>query len=243
MSAGEFPILIFTDGACSGNPGPGGWGAIIVTTDGQVREIGGGARATTNNQMELLGAIRALEHVRDVGKTVIEVYTDSVYVINGITKWIWGWRKNGWKSKEGKEVLNQDLWKQLAAVTAKLPGIEWKWVKGHAGVPGNDRVDEIAVAFSQNRAPRLYVGPLLGYGLAVHDVPENTAVPEHKPREPKAAAYSYLSLIGDQVERHTSWADCERRVKGRSGAKFKKALSADQELEILAQWGVKPPRG
>src|SRR4051812_46779463 len=164
----QFPILIFADGACSGNPGPGGWGVIIVKPEGEVTEMGGGDRETTNNKMELTATISALDRIRDTpGK--VDLHTDSVYVIRGITQWIWGWRKNGWKSAEGKEVLNQELWKQLSATLGERrqrhpdSQVEWKWIKGHSGVPGNERVDEIAVAYSQGRRPRLYEGALLGY--------------------------------------------------------------------------------
>jgi ribonuclease HI len=241
----DFPILIFADGACSGNPGPGGWGSVIVTPDGRVIELGGAAQQTTNNQMELMATIRALDRIRDEPGAV-ELFTDSVYVIKGITQWIWGWRKNGWKSAEGKDVLNQDFWKQLSAVlgarTRKFPDgkVDWKWVKGHSGVPGNERVDEIAVSFTQGRPTRLYEGALQGYGVAIHDVPEKTDVPELKQREPKAAAHSYLSLVGSTPKRHRTWAECERRVKGQSGAKFKKTSSPDDEATILKSWGYRP---
>lgn len=241
-SSREYPILVFTDGACSGNPGPGGWGSIIVTPQGQVTELGGAREPTTNNQMELTAVLRALDRIRDVPGDV-EIFTDSVYAIKGITQWIWGWRKNGWKTAEGNEVSNQDLWKQLAGVLGERrkrfadAQVDWKWVRGHSGVPGNERVDEIAVAFTQGRRPNLYDGPLLGYGVAVHDVPENTEVPELKPRVEKAPAHSYLSLVGSTPMRHKTWAECERRVKGQSGAKFKKAASPEEETSILRSWG------
>ncbi len=239
-----YPTMVFADGACSGNPGPGGWGVILVFPDGRIKELGGNARETTNNQMELTATIRALEHL-SAQPGPVEIYTDSVYVIKGITQWIWGWRKKGWKTAEGNDVSNQDLWKRLSAELARrkeahpVSPVEWKWVKGHSGVPGNDRVDEIAVAFTQGRRPNLYDGPLLGYGVAVHDVPENTELPELRPRAPKAAAHSYLSLIGGNPMRHATWAECERRVKGQSGAKFKKTSSAEDEAKVLASWGVK----
>lgn len=243
--ARDYPILIFVDGACSGNPGPGGWGAVIVTPQGQVTELGAGRNPTTNNQMELTAALRAIDHVRDVPGD-IDLHTDSVYVIKGITQWIWGWRKNGWKTSEGGEVSNQDLWKQLSGAVGERKKrhpdskLEWKWVRGHSGVPGNERVDEIGVAFTQGRHPRLYNGPLLGYGVAIHDIPENTDLPELKPRVAKPAAHSYLSLVGGTLKRHSSWAECERRVKGQSGAKFKKTTSPEDEATVLRTWGYRP---
>jgi ribonuclease HI len=238
----EFPILVFADGACSGNPGPGGWGSVIVYPQGHVTELGGGLNPTTNNQMELTATLRALDRLRDAPGD-IEFFTDSVYVIKGITQWIWGWRRNGWKTSEGGEVSNQDLWKQLSGALSerrkKYPDskVEWKWVKGHSGVPGNERVDEIAVVFSKGSRARLYDGPLLGYGVAIHDIPENTEVPELKPRIAKPAAHSYLSLVGNTPMRHSNWGECERRVKGQSGAKFKKAATPEEEVTILRGWG------
>jgi ribonuclease HI len=237
-----YPILVFADGACSGNPGPGGWGSIIVLPEGHVTELGGGLNPTTNNQMELTATLRALDRLRDTPGD-IEFFTDSVYVIKGITQWIWGWRKNGWKTAEGGEVSNQDLWKQLSGALGerrkRYPDskVDWKWVKGHSGVPGNERVDEIAVVFSKGSRPRLYDGPLLGYGVAIHDIPEKTEIPELKPRIAKPAAHSYLSLVGSTPMRHKTWGECERRVKGQSGAKFKKAVSPDDEASILRSWG------
>lgn len=235
-------ILVFTDGACSGNPGRGGWGAVIVLPQGEVIELGGGAEQTTNNRMELAGTIHSLNKLRAT-KGPIDLWTDSVYVIRGITQWVFGWKKRGWKTAEGNDVANKDLWQVLLEeVTSRKIGeqkINWYFVKGHAGVPGNERCDEIAVAFSKGRSAKLYSGSLLKYDVAIHDVPESGALPEPKPKqEKKAPAYSYVSLINGQVQRHSNWADCEKRVKGVSGARFKKAMTEEEEGEILASWGV-----
>lgn len=236
-----YPILIFADGASSGNPGPGGWGAIIATPDGKVVELGGFQDATTNNQMELTAVIRALDRLKGLSSPV-SVHTDSVYVIRGITQWVWGWRNRNWKTAEGTDVANQDLWKHLMALVAQLKSqscsIDWKYVRGHSGIPGNERCDEIAVAYSRKQYPRLYTGPLSSYSIAIHDVPENTELPPSSPKPaPKTPAYSYLSLIGNIPMRHKTWAECERRVKGQSGAKFKKTMTAIEEEEILLGWG------
>lgn len=245
MPKKTYPILIFTDGASSGNPGPGGWGSIIALPKGEVRELGGGSRSTTNNQMEVLAAIEALielDHLKCEGP--VEIYTDSVYLIRGITQWIWGWRKREWKTADGTEVANVDLWKKLSAWVARLKAkhsMDWRFVRGHSGIPGNERVDEIATTYARGKRPTLYRGPLLSYPIALYDLPENTELPEMKPRaEKKASAFSYLSLLGNSPMRHETWADCERRVKGRSGAKFKKAMSEAEEKAILAAWGYKP---
>jgi len=131
---------IFTDGACSGNPGPGGWGVLINGPDG-ARDLSGGAPSTTNNQMELMAAIEALRAVPDGAE--IRLVTDSVYVKEGITSWIKNWKRRGWKTAAGKPVKNSDLWKTLDAACARHT-VEWVWVKGHAGNPGNEHADALA---------------------------------------------------------------------------------------------------
>jgi len=239
-------IIVFADGACSGNPGPGGWGAIIVTPDGKVTELGGRDPATTNNKMEMAAVGKALRFLENVPGTVA-VYTDSVYVINGITKWIWGWMKNGWKTAEGKEVANTEYWKRLLDLTRGRASkfgdqgkLEWHYVRGHSGIPGNERVDEIAVAFTQGHSITLYQGPLIKYPVAIHDIPDDTAPPERKAKDKaaKKEAYSYLSLVGTVAKRHATWKECEGRVKGVPHAKFKKCASLEEERQLLENWGV-----
>lgn len=236
-------IVVYTDGACSGNPGPGGWGAIVVFPEGDVKELGGGGERVTNNQMELLATIQALVSVQKREESVV-VFTDSTYVIRGITQWVWGWIRRGWKNAEGEDVQNRDLWEQLLrVVNARGKGnVEWKYIRGHTGNPGNERCDEIAVGFSKGRWVDLYKGPLVGYGVAVYDFPEDGPLPEMKPKVEKKAAYSYLSLLGGAARRHRDWASCERRVKGQSGARFKKAMSPEDEVSILKEWGLDPSR-
>lgn len=134
-------ITIYTDGACKGNPGPGGWGALIVDGDTDPRELCGGEAGTTNNRMELLAVIRALESIADGGE--IALYTDSQYVQKGITEWIGNWVKRGWKTASRKPVKNADLWRELLAQSERHE-VQWHWVKGHAGHPGNERADELA---------------------------------------------------------------------------------------------------
>ena len=238
--------VAFTDGAASGNPGPGGWAAIVLGPDGQVTELGGGDPHTTNNRMELTGAIRALAHV-EPARGPIAIYTDSTYVIRGIREWIWNWKRRGWKTAEGADVLNRDLWEALLAEVTRhgKDRVEWHYVRGHVGTPGNERCDEIAVAFSRARDVQLYSGPLIGYPLPLLDLPDDTTLPARKSNgggatRTKTAAYSYLSLLDGMPMRHATWADCERRVKGQSGARFKKAASASNEVEILREWRVDP---
>lgn len=133
-------VIIHTDGACSGNPGPGGWGAIVRNgTD--IREMKGGERATTNNRMELLAAISALESLPDA--TPAELHTDSQYVKDGITKWMNNWKRNGWRTASKEPVKNVDLWKRLEAA-AQRHHVSWHWVRGHVGHDENERADELA---------------------------------------------------------------------------------------------------
>ncbi len=233
-------ILIFCDGACSGNPGPGGFGAVIVYPEGKIQEIGGGHPQTTNNRMELAGAIQSLQKIKD-RKDDVWMITDSTYVIRGITQWIWGWQKNGWLTGEKKDVSNKDLWQVLNEEVKARKGakMEWKYVRGHTGVPANERCDEIAVAFSSGKRVDLFSGSLLQYPVAVYDLPEDMSVPEMKEKKEKAVAFSYLSLVNGELQRHETWKECEARVKGRPGAKFKKAMSEKDEDKILSEWGVK----
>ncbi|MGV6819922.1 MAG: ribonuclease HI [Parvularcula sp.] len=131
---------MYTDGACSGNPGPGGWGVLILK-EGCQSTLCGGASETTNNRMELMAAIKALEAVE--AGTALTLHTDSTYVKNGVTDWIKGWKRNGWRTASRKPVKNKDLWEQLDEL-ATARKVEWKWVKGHAGNEGNERADELA---------------------------------------------------------------------------------------------------
>ncbi len=133
-------VVIHTDGACSGNPGPGGWGAVL-DYDGKRKELSGGAAETTNNRMELMAAIAALDALKR--PCVVEMYVDSVYVKDGISKWIYGWQRNDWKTADKKPVKNVELWQALAGAITRHQ-ISWHWVKGHGGHPENERADELA---------------------------------------------------------------------------------------------------
>lgn len=133
-------VEIFTDGACKGNPGPGGWGALLRMGDKE-KELSGGEAGTTNNRMELLAAIRALEALKRA--CTVDLHTDSTYVRDGITKWIHGWKRNGWRTAAKKPVANAELWQELETAAARHD-VTWHWVKGHAGHEGNERADRLA---------------------------------------------------------------------------------------------------
>jgi len=140
VSNDKIRVVIYTDGACSGNPGPGGWGAILQFGDRE-KEMSGGEKETTNNRMELMAAISALEALNR--PCSVFLYTDSSYVKDGITKWIHGWQKNGWKTASRKPVKNTEHWQRLLTAL-KSHDVSWHWVKGHAGHPENERADELA---------------------------------------------------------------------------------------------------
>ncbi|MBD2111344.1 MULTISPECIES: ribonuclease HI [Cyanophyceae] len=157
---------IYTDGACSGNPGPGGWGTVLYLVDGGVHEIGGGESPTTNNRMEMQAAIAGLTLLRNSGQTeTVTIHTDSEYVLKGITQWIAGWKRRGWVNSAKKPVLNRDLWEALDSVTTEVNQtldrpLQWIYVRGHSGDPGNERCDTIARAYAAKRAIALTTAAL-----------------------------------------------------------------------------------
>ena len=258
-------VVVFTDGASRGNPGPGGWAAIIIflrennnrgplkveSEKLKVVELGGRAEYTTNNRMELSAAIEALSFIKknqgstlnlEKGRTLI-FYSDSSYLINGITKWIFGWQKKGWITAEKKPVENRDLWEAIAELTQNYAErmqskIEWQLVGGHVGLPGNERCDEIATAFADGKTPTLYIGTMGRYPIKnildiSFDASKETAKHNSRARM-RAKAYSYVSMIDGEIKIHKTWAECEARARGIRGAKYKKAISVEDELGIVA---------
>lgn len=229
---------IFTDGSSRGNPGPGGWGSVVIS-EGNVQEVGGGEKQTTNNRMEIMAAAQGIAHAPKDAQ--IEVFTDSKYLINGITSWIKGWKRNGWQTKTKEDVMNKDLWMKLDdAMQGKT--ITWTYVGGHIGILGNERCDHIATAFADGREVDLYKGPLSAYDLPdilniSHDEMKKETKKSGSSRS-NAKAYSYVSSVGGVIEVHKTWAECEKRVKGVRGARYKKSLSAENEVEIIAEFGT-----
>ncbi|XFA71958.1 ribonuclease HI [Thermosynechococcaceae cyanobacterium Okahandja] len=160
IAANQTVTAIYTDGACEGNPGPGGWAVVMYLSDGSVHELGGGHPQTTNNRMELKAAIEALKLWRQLNqKGAIALYTDSEYVLKGITEWIHNWKRRGWQTAAKKPVLNQDLWQELDALNAAA--IRWQHVRGHSGNVGNERCDAIARSFSRGQPIALRQHPAL----------------------------------------------------------------------------------
>jgi ribonuclease HI len=233
-------ITIFTDGSSSGNPGPGGWGAIVKNHE-KVMELGGRETHTTNNRMELMAVIEALGSIGSTKGEVI-VHTDSSYVIQGITKWVKGWMARGWITSTKDEVQNRDLWENLHEKATKREAhgpIIWKQIEGHAGVPGNERADVIATSFTQNNPVELFAGDASDYSIDLSVIIANRTkktVKEVAKDRSKKPAHSYISMINGDIQIHKTWKECEARVKGARGAKFKKSLSAADEKTIISEF-------
>lgn len=242
-------IIIHTDGAAKGNPGKGGWGSIIIVEEKKVIELGGAVDLATNNQMELRAMIEGLKYValKIKPKNIeINIYSDSNYLLNGITSWIEGWRANGWQTKAKKDVLNRDYWEELSIYKEKLSvgnTLSFNKVKGHNGDPLNERCDDIASDFGLREKVDLFSGDFEKY-KKVFELPENI---EHavakkvisKKSSSSKQAYSYISMVADKVFADKTWAECEKRVKGKSGAKYKKVFSKEEELDLIALWTLK----
>lgn len=228
--------IAFTDGAAKGNPGPGGYGAVLFFAD-QIIELGEGKTKTTNNEMELRAVVEVLRALPE-NETEIEIYTDSKYVVEGATGWIFGWMKNGWQTKAGTEVLHKEMWQELASLLKNIT-VDWHKVPGHVGIIGNERADTIASQLGEGKKVELYNGPREGYEYEI----ENVSFDETKAKERSEArkrqsqkAYSYVSMVDGVVKTHATWAECEARVKGKKGVRFKKAVSAEEEAEIIADF-------
>jgi ribonuclease HI len=220
-------ITIFTDGSSRGNPGPGGWGAIVLG-DETVTELGGRENNTTNNRMELTAVISSLESVSQEHE--ITLYTDSAYVLNGATRWVKGWEKNNWKTSTKDPVLNQDLWERLVGAKQHKV-IHWNLIKGHAGHAGNERCDVIATMFADNNPVILYNGSRARYGVHV-SISESAGTKSKS----KSKAYSYVSMVDGEIKVHKTWEECKARVNGVAKAKYKKSTSPENEEEIIREF-------
>lgn len=229
-------VTIFSDGAAKGNPGRGGFGAVISYVD-KVVEIGAFKARTTNNEMELTAVIEALKVVSGT-HVPVAIYTDSKYVVEGAKGWIFGWVKNGWKTKADTDVANKELWQELLPLLKKVE-IMWHKVPGHVGIVGNERADTIASDFAQHGSFDLYTGPKSGYGFNIEDVTfdEAKAAERSEARKHSAQkAFSYVSAVDGVVMTHATWGECEKRVKGKKGVRFKKSLDAVNEKQIIQEF-------
>lgn len=235
--------LIFTDGSSLGNPGPGGWGAVLVLIGGRVIEMGGSEKHTTNNRMEMMALIEGLKRLAHESGD-LTIYLDSSYVEKGATEWIHGWIKRGWVTMAKKDVENRDLWEVLHPLLnarKKFGQITWMHVSGHSGVEGNERADEIATGFAALLDTELFEGDLGDYAIDILNITMDEDVAKKRSvarSHARMKAHSYLSLVGGVAKRHTTWAECEKRVKGKAGVKYKKSVSPDDENAILKSWGT-----
>lgn len=233
--AAEDRLRIYTDGACSGNPGRGGWAFCYETPEGVV-ERGGAEAITTNNRMEMRAAVEALKELNGRPGTVV---TDSEYLRKGITGWIRAWKRNGWRTADGQPVKNQDLWRELDALNG--PHVTWEWVRGHRGVRLNERCNQIAQAFSRGD-PDPFGRKKRSRDNAPRPQPE-TGAPGGAGRLPTLPpdAPRYVSVVGGHVMRHRTWPECEAMVRGVSGARYRKCRNLQEERATLGLWGLKPP--
>lgn len=234
MKAAPVSLEIYCDGACLGNPGPGGWAAILLLPD-RVVELAGASPRTTNNAMEIHAAAAGLHWVAQnpgAGVSSVLIQTDSSYVIQGATQWVQGWKKKNWITREGSPVANQERWVDLDSIMGKLQQggvqISWRHVPGHSGIPGNERADQLARASAEGHPIPPFEGSRADYEPIV-DSSEKGAFPR------------YLSYVRNKVEHHATWAECEARVKGVSGARYKKVLSPQEERETMRAWGLSRP--
>jgi len=257
MSQDRKEIIIYTDGAARGNPGPGGYGLVLIDMHAdEIVEKGEGYEHTTNNAMELLAVLRTLEIIffkkdRDRTYTQIPVhlYTDSRYVHQGITSWMHGWARNGWRKKDGEIIGNKELWQKvhtLAQDLADVP-ITYVHVPGHAGIPGNERADTIATAYADiddNFSPyRGSSSEYTDYALLIQPPREEelTVMRASKKEQKKKTTgrpLGYLSYVEGSVYFDTTWNECKERVHGKKGVSFRKVMTESDIRDLLNTWGV-----
>ncbi len=250
--------IIFCDGACSGNPGIGGWGSIL-SNGLNVVEMGGFIAATTNNRMEIFAALQSLRYIvhQDQPISKITIYTDSKYLINSVTEWIFGWKRNNWKTKSGEPVKNKDLFEDLFLVLQEIKNVEvdWSYVPGHSGIAGNERADQIAVGLlKKDQSLVLFKGKIEDYkyidynDLKISSSESNSKTDLKNSHESSFKSDSpvqaknnkptlgYVSFINGQIKVYKHWPQCQLDVQGKSYAKFKKFSSEPELFTILQTW-------
>ena len=235
-------IWAFIDGSSLGNPGPGGWGAVLSYPNDIINELGGFAPATTNNRMEMQAAISALRcFYKEKGPAELQLISDSLYLIEGATGRLARWKSNGWKTSTGTAVANQDLWEELDEELARSArSVSWVHVRGHVGTPGNERADFIATEFAAKREPLLAKHAKPEASLSretLRDLSHQKTLPPSKKKSGRTGTpLCYVSYLDGQFLTHETWAECEKRVKGKAGAKFKKVFDAAELTELKRQW-------
>lgn len=239
MEEKDKKALVYTDGASSGNPGPGGFGVVVRFDEEKIEELGGYEEHTTNNRMELRAVLETLKlfSKKKTGVDEIVIFTDSTYVLGGATGWVYGWAKNGWKTKEGEDVLNQDLWQELMGLTLKLSSqnikVSYEKVKGHSGDFFNERANEIAQTYSKGTPPILFRGQIEQFEELFSYLKN---IPASKQSKNKGKAYSYVAKVGKEIRTFTDWDSCKEFVSGEAGALYKKVFSEAEEEELIETW-------
>lgn len=230
-------LITFADGACLGNPGRGA-AAAVIASEKRVLELGRAQDQTTNNEMELTAVLLALQVISrgefEGEYDIIEVFLDSQYVLNGIKHWVHGWKKNGWKTREGQDVKHRLLWEKVHELANQVENktlVLWSHVPGHVGVHGNERCDEIANGLAQGKPVTLFDGHRDQYKTDLAVTKETIAALA------KTQVY-YLSYINGTLYRDKTWSECEARVRGAKSAKYKKINSLFEEQAILKKWRV-----
>jgi ribonuclease HI len=234
--------IVYTDGSCLRNPGPGGWGCRIIYPDETVQELGAAEPKTTNNRMEMQAVIAALTHLGTPKE--LQVYTDSRYVLDGLTKWLPAWQRRGWITSTGQPVKNRDLWQHLSRLLYR--GIHWQHVKAHRGDPNNERVDAIARGFAKGSPPHLFHGRLGEPNDPVKTpvgppAPVDTRLPRR--HTGRGGAPRYVSIVKGVVAVDGDWPACAARVRGVSRARYKKVRTRQEIAAFCAEHGVEVPPG
>jgi ribonuclease HI len=239
-------LFAFTDGSSRGNPGPGGFGAILLDSGKSwVDEFGGSSKRTTNNEMELLAVVVILRKLSSMTSPVpATLYSDSSYVVQGASAWVHGWKKRGWKTATNGDIANLDLWQELEQLQKGLK-ITYVHIRGHVGIEGNERCDQIATEFADNNASALYNGAASGYSLYSkllysheHGMTPDAAMLGKRESSTKKSAPKngwYLSLVDGVAKRHELWEECKARVHGVS-ARYKKVSTRAEEDRIAQEW-------
>lgn len=231
-------LIIYTDGASRGNPGPGGWGAVILV-DGYAMEIAGSAKKATNNQMELQAVLEVLsDSAARAYKGSVTVLSDSAYVVNGLNSWVWNWEKKGWVTMQKTPVENKALWQKLLVLLKEYGGrLAIGKVKGHGGELYNERCDELAVNAALGKKEKHFKGSQKEYDMFLEEIGTTAKKASSKKKSKSTGpAYSYVSLVGGKVYADKTWAECERRVKGKKGAKYQKVFSKAEETGLIQDY-------
>ncbi|MBP6857920.1 MAG: viroplasmin family protein [Candidatus Pacebacteria bacterium] len=231
-------LTIYTDGASRGNPGPGGWGAVLMT-DSKVIELAGAQNPATNNQMELEAVIKGLDYaVSHFAGYTVELHADSTYVLKGIESWLDGWVRNGWITTTKKPVENKSQWQKLLRLRDELGRhLKLNKVEGHSGHIYNDRCDELAVKSALSEKIKSFKGSLKDYKTYLEENPPKSEVKKSSSKSKNSGpAYSYVSLVGGKVYADKTWAQCEKRVNGTKGAKYKKVFSKAEETGLVQDY-------